>query len=146
MNTGKKYHTRQKEMVLTCIQEHAGDYITIQQLAANLSKKGCKIGLTTIYRNLAKLEEECLIARVTIDGIRGTCYRYRGSSEQEYWFSMKCEQCGSVVDIPCSELKHLYQHVSTDHQIQIDAKKTMFYGLCTECQRDEQIQFREETT
>lgn len=58
MNTGKKYHTRQKELILACMKEQAGTYLTIHEIEDLIKHKEQKIGLTTIYRNLDKLTEE----------------------------------------------------------------------------------------
>ncbi len=55
------------------------------------------------------------------------------SQKNDVFFSMKCEQCGSVVNIDCAELSHLYRHLSQAHQIAINPGKTMFYGTCAAC-------------
>ena len=133
MNTGKKYKTKQKESILQCIQDNADAYITIHQIADSLNKKGEMVGLTTIYRNLDKLVGEKEIAKVTIDGISGTCYRYLPKKQDSVLFYLKCERCGNLVNIQCPELKHLYEHISNDHNIFINPGKTMFYGRCDNC-------------
>ena len=135
MNTGKTYKTRQRECILECIRKKADAYITIQQLSEELEKQNRKVGLTTIYRTLDRLEAEKAIARVSIDGVAAACYRYL-PKKNDVFFSMKCEQCGSVVNIDCAELSHLYRHLSQAHQIAINPGKTMFYGTCGACCAD----------
>jgi Fur family ferric uptake transcriptional regulator len=132
MNKGKVYKTRQREYILECIRKKADAYITIQQLSEELEKLDQKVGLTTIYRTLNKLEQENAIAKVSIDGEGGACYRYL-PQEDNIFFSLKCEGCGRVVSIDCAELSHLYAHLSREHQIYIDPGKTMFYGVCAQC-------------
>ena len=132
MNTGKKYRTRQKEQILSCIRMNADNYITILELSEKLEDNGDKVGLTTIYRNLEKLEQEGEIARVSIEGVSGTCYRYL-QKKDGVLFYLKCEKCGKLVNIDCPELEHLYQHLSADHHIVINPGKTMFYGICEKC-------------
>ena len=136
MNTGKVYKTRQRESILECIREKSDTYITIQQLSEALAARGQKVGLTTIYRTLDKLEKEKMISRVVIDGVGATCYRCL-PSEKDVFFSLKCECCGNVVNIDCSELSHLYSHVSNEHHISIDPGKTVFYGICEQCAAEE---------
>ena len=46
---------------------------------------------------------------------------------------MKCEECGRVIKIHCSELEKLYDHLKEEHKIEIDSKKVMFYGTCDRC-------------
>ncbi len=132
MNTGKVYKTKQRECILECIRKQADAYITIQQLSEALEQQNQKVGLTTIYRTLDKLEQEKAITKISIDGVGGTCYRYL-PREDDIFFSLKCERCGKVVNIDCAELSHLYSHLSRQHHICINPGKTMFYGVCETC-------------
>ncbi len=133
MNTGKKYKTKQKEVITECIRENNNAYITIKELSHELEERGSKVGLTTIYRNLDKLEQEGIIGKVSIEGISGTCYCYLPQKEQSIMFYLKCERCGKLVNIDCPELAHLYGHLSKEHRIYINPGKTMFYGICEGC-------------
>lgn len=130
MNTGKKYNTKQKESILECIKENSEEYMTIQELYDELIKKGQKVGLTTIYRNLDKLEVENEIVAINIEGYNGTCYKYLSDNKVFY---IKCEECGKLVPIQCPELSSLYVHLQEEHHIQINPIKTMFYGRCESC-------------
>lgn len=130
MNTGKKYNTKQKESILECIKENSEEYMTIQKLYDELKKKSQKVGLTTIYRNLDKLEAENEIVAINIAGYNGTCYKYLSDKKVFY---IKCEECGNLVPIQCPELSSLYVHLQEEHHIQINPVKTMFYGRCESC-------------
>lgn len=132
MNTGKRYRTKQKEMILQCLKEHAATYVTIHEIFEYLEKKGQKVGLTTIYRNLDKLEEQERLTKVNIEGYQGTCYKYLPEDES-HLFYLKCEACGNMVNIKCPELEHLYSHVVEEHHVRINPVKTMFYGTCESC-------------
>ena len=136
MNTGKKYKTRQKESILYCIRENADSYITIQELSEQLAEHGEKIGLTTIYRNLDKLEQEQAITKVSIEGRNGVCYRYLAEHKACILFYMKCEGCGNLVHIDCPELQKLYEHISEEHHMSLNPGKTMFYGRCEQCMEE----------
>ncbi len=133
MNTGKSYRTRQKECILECIRDNSDSYVTIRQLAERLAECGEKVGLTTIYRNLDKLEQEKEIAKVRIEGMHGICYRYLPKAKNSIFFYMKCEECGDLVHIDCPELARLYEHLSDEHHIVLNPGKTMFYGKCENC-------------
>ncbi len=131
MNTGKIYKTKQKEFILQCIKDCGDSYVTIHELSDRLETAGHKVGLTTIYRHLARLLEDNLIAKVSIDGVAGSCYKYVKNSEDGFF--MKCEKCGDMVNIHCPELEKLYYHISSEHDIAINPGKTMFYGACNNC-------------
>ena len=135
MNTGKKYHTKQKELILECMKEHSGTYLTIQEIEELIRTKAQKIGLTTIYRNLDKLTDERKLVKANIEGYAGSCYRYMPEAEGNL-FSLKCEDCGNVVNIKCPELEHLCSHVVEEHHVKINPVKTMFYGTCEDCSQE----------
>lgn len=135
MNTGKKYHTRQKELILECMKEHARTYLTIHEIEDIIKAKEQKIGLTTIYRNLDKLTDERKLIKASIEGYSGNCYRYIPEEERNL-FSLKCEDCGSVVNIKCPELAYLCSHVVEEHHVKINPVKTMFYGKCEDCSQE----------
>lgn len=132
MNTGKKYQTRQKAVILRCLQEHENMYLTISQLVQVLKEKNQKVGLTTIYRNLEILEREHKLSKVGNAGGKGACYKYLSAAESGL-FHLKCEGCGILVNVYCPELKHLYTHVAEEHHVTIDPIKTVFYGKCGSC-------------
>lgn len=133
MNTGKKYHTRQKDLILSCLCAEPDLYLTIRQIADRLRCAGQEVGLTTIYRNLEKLAEERLILKSSIDGVDGSCYRCAPPQQEESCFYLKCERCGELDPIHCTELKELYAHVSQNHHVSINPTKTVFYGICAAC-------------
>lgn len=133
MTTGKQYKTKQKELILDCIRTHQGPFITIKDITAELAARHEKVGTATIYRQLDRLEEEGIISRSTIDGIDGVCYRYLPDAPDNVYFFLKCEQCGDLSPIDCSELQHLYEHVIEHHHVRINPSKTVLYGLCEKC-------------
>lgn len=133
MNNAKQYNTKQRELILRCVKENGDRYVTIRQMAEYLEDSGIKVGLTTIYRTVGKLLREGRIAGVSIDGVSGKCYRYLVRDELSDFFPMKCEECGRVIKIHCSELEKLYDHLKEEHKIEIDSKKVMFYGTCDRC-------------
>ena len=133
MNNGKQYNTKQREMIFRCISSQGGEYVTIKQIAEYLEGRNLKVGLTTIYRTIDKLIAERKIARVSIDGIKGKCYRFIANSHDKESFPLKCEECGRLVQIKCPELGHLYDHLREEHKVQVDSEKIMFYGICDKC-------------
>lgn len=133
MPTRKPYRTRQRQIMLDFLSQSAGSYVTIQELLSALESRGAKVGVSTLYRNLERLESEGLIAKVNIDGINGACYRYRGEACDDVVFSLKCESCGTMIDLDCPELGKLYRHLATGHHFSINPGKTVFYGTCESC-------------
>ena len=61
------YATRQRSLVLECLKAHAGQYLSVADIAADLTKKGSPVGVTTIYRALEKLASEGTVRRFVPD-------------------------------------------------------------------------------
>lgn len=138
--SGKQYKTKQKELILDCIRMHQGAFITIKDITAALKEQGAKVGTATIYRNLDKLEEEGIIARSTIEGIDGICYRFLPDAPEDVYFFLKCEKCGALSPVDCHELQKLYEHVIQHHHVRINPVKTVLYGLCETCLAQQDVQ------
>ena len=126
----KQYRTKQKELILSCIQAHQGTFFTSKDIIAALADQGAKVGTATVYRNLERLEEEGIIARTSIEGNSSVCYRFLPDVPEDVYFF---ESCGALSPIDCGELQKLYEHVIEHHHVRINPTKTVLYGLCESC-------------
>ena len=129
----KQYRTKQKELILSCIQAHQGAFFTSKDITSALADQGTKVGTATVYRNLERLEEEGIIARTSIEGTSSICYRFLPDAPEDVYFFLKCEECGNLSPIDCCELQKLYEHVIEHHHVRINPTKTVLYGLCEAC-------------
>jgi Fur family ferric uptake transcriptional regulator len=133
MARASAYNTRQGEAVLTYISAHGDSDITVEQLAAHFAATGISIGMTTIYRNLEKLERRGQVRKVVVDGMPGACYRYVGGTRSDS-LRMRCDACGRLYTLDCDEANKFEEHVQYAHRFCIDPVKTVFYGRCGACQ------------
>lgn len=128
-----KYKTKQQEAIINCLKMQKDEYVTVNQIEKYLKEKECEVGLTTIYRHLEKLIEDGVVARLTVEGQSGACYKFIEADDNESGFYIKCEKCGEVAQVKCHHLDELYEHVEDDHDFVINTKKTVFYGRCGKC-------------
>lgn len=131
------YMTRQQKAVLQCMESLPGDAGAVE-LAELLHARGQAIGLTTVYRQLEKLEQQGLVHKIVTD--EGARYRFcdcRRRSEE--CFLIKCEQCGKVEHARCEHLGELYGHLAADHHFRINPHRTLFYGLCQDCAGEAEV-------
>ena len=54
------YSTKQQQAVLHCLEQRREELLTAADLAEDLRRDGCPVGLATVYRQLEKLEHACL--------------------------------------------------------------------------------------
>ena len=59
------YSTKQHQAVLRCLEARGEAACTAAELAEDLRREGCPVGLATIYRQLEKLEAAGAVHRST---------------------------------------------------------------------------------
>ena len=131
------YMTRQQKAVLESIEKAHGGLATAQELTERLHAEGQTIGLTTVYRQLEKLEHQGLVHKIVTDA--GARWQYCDCHEKGHTcFMMKCERCGRVEHVDCHHMGELYEHLWQEHHFRINPHRTLLYGLCRECSEEEQ--------
>ena len=96
--------------------------------------------MTTVYRQLDKMVNEGLVAKYVIDGSSSACFEYTGDSRhecKEQTYHCKCEKCGKLIHLQCSEVENLTQHIKEHHGFKLNPLRTVFYGICSDCQKSE---------
>ena len=131
MKKVKTYHTRQQRAILNFMADSEGKYVTVSQIATHLREVGEPVGLTTIYRQMDKLEKDGIVHKLVFDGNSGACYQYAG--EEKGRLLLKCEDCGDITPMDCSHMTDLYEHVLQEHRFRVNPYRTMFYGVCDAC-------------
>ena len=114
------YSTKQHQAVLRCLEARGETACTAAELAEDLRREGCPVGLATIYRQLEKLEAAGAVHKVnTEEG------------------ALKCERCGRIRHVDCTRLQNLYDHLEREHHFRIDPRGTLFSGVCDVCAGEE---------
>ena len=130
-----KYKTKQMTELLTYMKSVQGSHVTVNDICEYFSEKGITVGITTIYRQLERMVVEGTVAKYVVDGTSGACFEYTGGqqTEQENCYHCKCEKCGKLIHLHCGEVESLKQHMMEHHRFEMDALRTVFYGICEEC-------------
>jgi Fur family ferric uptake transcriptional regulator len=117
------------------LQSLQGGHTTVEQIATHFAGSGKPIGLTTIYRYLDRLVQQGVARRFSSDGQDGACYQLvceqDGTTPQH--FHLRCDACGRLIHLECSELTDIASHVYSEHAFAIDPLNTVFYGTCAQC-------------
>ena len=129
-----QYITKQQQAVLDFLRSHEDAQISALDLLQHLRTEGSSVGLATVYRQLEKLEGQGLLHKISTE--EGAVYQYCSKEQHEDCFLMKCEQCGRIIHADCEKLGGLYEHLEADHHFRINARKTVFYGLCQQCSQE----------
>ncbi len=129
------YITKQQRAVLSSL-EGCWEGVGAVELSELLHRRGESVGLTTVYRQLEKLEQRGLVHKIVTD--EGARYRYCESGGQGC-FLLKCEVCGAVEHADCTHLGELYSHLAAEHRFRINPRRTLFYGICSRCAQEADV-------
>ena len=132
------YQTKQMKQILAYLQTIEGTHVTAADVCSYFKEQGINVGTTTVYRNLEKMVEQGLVAKYNVDGTSSACFEYLGAEEHCHkmsCFHCKCEKCGKLIHLQCEEVESLKQHMMEHHNFEMDALRTVFYGICSECRK-----------
>ncbi len=91
----------------------------------------CSLGLVTVYRTLALLEEQGLVRRVHREA---GCHAYVSCSPG-HSHAMLCRECGRTAEfLGTDDLKALIAQVEATTGYRVDDHLLQLSGLCPDCQ------------
>ena len=127
------YQTKQKKQLLDFLKNNMSRQFSTNDIISAICPDGTT-GKSTIYRQIAKLVDEGTLLRLSGDDAKNIVYQYVGDDTKccEH-FHLKCTDCGKLVHLDCEKLSQIGIHISKEHNFIIDTKKTVFYGLCSNC-------------
>ncbi len=132
-----KYKTKQSEIMLEYFKKMAGKHVTAADVCEYFKEQGAPIGQATVYRRLESLVDEGVLSKYTIDPSSPACFEYMGEDSHvdgDVCFHLKCEKCGKLIHMHCEEMEEMQTHMKSEHGFKMDPIRTVFYGLCKECQ------------
>lgn len=120
--------TKQRQLVLDHMIA-TREFLTAQQVHAELRSNGESIGLATVYRALQGLAKAQLVDSIrTAEG--ETAYRRCSDMHHHH---LICRECGRTVEIVGDELESWAQRVAAEHGFTEPEHFAEIYGLCSRC-------------
>lgn len=136
--SGEKFqrNTHQKSVILEYIKAYGDRHIRAEDIIGGLQALGEPVGKATVYRFLKALEKEGQIRRYTISDKVPACYQYIGDRpECLNHCHLLCTRCQKVIHVENPLIKRFVGETLEGDGFLIDESKTVFYGLCRECQK-----------
>ncbi len=128
----QQYKTRQKSIIENAVKNSKQAHITVDSLVSELESVGEKVGRTTVYRCLERLNDEGIVRKYQTAG-ESACYQYISDEDCHEHFHLKCEDCGRLIHIECDRMADLSEHINAHHGFCVNKLKTVLYGLCEDC-------------
>ncbi|KUO60699.1 MAG: peptide ABC transporter substrate-binding protein [Gracilibacter sp. BRH_c7a] len=105
---------------------------TAEDIYKQVKVKFPGVSLGTIYNTLNMLKEHGFILELTCGDMSS---RFDGNPVNHY--HAMCNRCGKVVDFPC-DLVEMDKYVAEKTNFIINTHNLVFYGICPECQKEQQ--------
>lgn len=133
----KVYQTRQQKAVQKLFSAQPDECLTAEEAYDQLIQTGMEVGKTTVYRAIARLQEQGLLRRYSPHD-SSEAARYQYSPCQDSHMHIRCMECGVLEHLHCAEVESFSAHLACHHGFTLDESRTMLYGLCKACQTKNQ--------
>ena len=128
--------TPQRRAIVDTIIRNEGNHLTAEEIYDEVKKDCPEIGLATVYRTVALLEEVNLLSRLELsDG----CSRYEiiHQDEEHRHHHLSCTKCNKVLEVEEDLSDELEQRVESKYKFKIQDHSVKFFGICENCMEKE---------
>lgn len=130
LETGVEYKTQTRQMIMDYMAENPDRIFMASEIAKSLSE----VSLSTIYRNLSRLEKAGIIQIVGAAENNELQYRYTGPGRCEAKMHLVCKECGKFFHLEGPALKVLQLSVQRSG-FELDQQQSVLLGRCAGCSR-----------
>ncbi len=128
-----KYMTKQRKILLDYFSRHTHEALSAKQIADALGED--QISASAVYRNLAALEEDGLLKRISKPGSHEAFFQYTDDSECHDKLHLSCRKCGKMFHMNTSGAEMLIRTIAKNEGFSVDRSETVLYGICEACQK-----------
>ena len=131
-----QYKTKQREDIISYLCTTEGRHFTAADVCRHFQDQGHPIGTATVYRQLERLVDDGQVQKYLLSE-GGACFQFIDPARDcchPVCYHLKCERCGRLIHMECREIAELERHIMAHHSFQIDPTRTVFYGICAQCQ------------
>ncbi len=128
-----KYVTKQRKILLDYLTKHTDDPLPVQEIAEALEQES--ISKSSVYRNLAELENEGVVRRKYRGAGRELLYQYVGAEACKGSIHLSCKQCGRTFHMTAAGADQLLRAVAETEGFAVDKGDTVLYGVCEDCRK-----------
>lgn len=125
----KVTHPRLK--VMEIFRRQVGSHLCADEVFQLLVEQGEEIGLATVYRVLAQLDEVGAISRQMFDGTKSV-YELNNGVHHDH---LVCLQCGRVREFDDSLIETRQLEIAASNGFRLAQHNLTLYGYCTDCEQ-----------
>jgi Fur family ferric uptake transcriptional regulator len=123
--------TIQREVILETLYE-CDEHLTPESLHQLIQKKypDLKIGIATVYRTLALLEESDMVTSLSF-GAQGKKYELGAKEHHDHFI---CMECGSITEFVDEQIEKRQHKIADELDFKMLDHSMQIYGICSKCQ------------
>ena len=126
-----KYMTKQRKMLLDFFSNHADEALSAKQIESMLG--GESVSVSAVYRNLAELEEDGLVKRISKAGTREVFYQFTDAPQCRDRLHLSCRKCGKTYHMNDDDAERIIRSIAENESFSVDRAETVLYGICADC-------------
>lgn len=128
-----KYNTKQRELLLEFFNKNHDKNFSADEIVKMLNNTD--ISASAVYRNLAQLESDGKIRKISKTGSRKAFYQFVDCDECKDHLHLTCVKCGSTCHLDCKHSSIIAENVLQNARFNLDKNCTILYGVCDKCSK-----------
>jgi Fur family ferric uptake transcriptional regulator len=126
-----EYKTQTRQVIMDYMVNNPDRIFKASDIAKNLPS----VSLSTIYRNLSRLEKAGLVQIVGAEENKELQYRYTGPGRCQAKMHLVCKECGKFFHLDGPALKMLQLSIQRIKGFELDQQQSVLLGRCAGCIR-----------
>lgn len=129
-----EYRTKYRDWMQKYFADHADEKVRAKDIYEKMTADGFAVNLTTIYRNLDRLEKEKVLQGHKTGGEDEKFYQYmQPKMDCGSHLHLLCSRCGKIIHLNCGFMQEISEHLMKEHGFSLDCRESMLVGLCADC-------------
>lgn len=130
----KIYNTKNRNCIMEYVEGHKNKCFTAYDINRYMQESGISMNLTTIYRNLERLEKNGSVVRYKTADNEAVMYQYAEKDREcDRHLHMQCRQCGRMYHLECDFMREIETHLMEHHGFLLECQGSLLNGICEEC-------------
>ena len=130
-----EYKTQTRQIIMNYLVNNPDRIFKATDIAKNLPS----VSLSTVYRNLSRLEKAGIVQIVGAEENKELQYRYTGPSKCQAKMHLVCKVCGKFFHLDGPALKMLQLSLLRVKGFVLDQQQSVLLGKCADCSRRRHI-------
>ncbi len=124
------YNTAKRNELISFLSQNGGQAFSIDDICSRILVNGC--GKSTVYRLMAKLQEQGLVRRIFDGKTRSATYQYIDTGRCAEHFHLKCKGCGRVIHLDDVTSHILESRIFKSEGFSVE-RGMLLLGNCRDC-------------